>query len=77
MRRMLRMLVEPTDRNGLRITSRLAIDRVTTVPKVGLAAVPKLVNGYSDSRSERGKEVREQRGQILACAHCDNGVRGT
>ena len=30
---LLRMLVEPTDRNGLSIASRLMIDKVTTVPK--------------------------------------------
>lgn len=30
---LLRMLVEPTDRNGLKIASRLMIDKVTTVPK--------------------------------------------
>jgi mRNA interferase MazF len=30
---LLRMLVEPTDRNGLSIASRVMIDKVTTVPK--------------------------------------------
>jgi len=30
---LLRMLVEPTDRNGLSIASRLMIDNITTVPK--------------------------------------------
>jgi mRNA interferase MazF len=30
---LLRMLVEPTDRNGLKNASRLMIDKVTTVPK--------------------------------------------
>jgi mRNA interferase MazF len=30
---LLRMLVEPTDRNGLKSASRLMIDKVTTVPK--------------------------------------------
>jgi mRNA interferase MazF len=30
---LLRMLVEPTNRNGLSIASRLMIDKVTTVPK--------------------------------------------
>ncbi|MEO8314544.1 MAG: type II toxin-antitoxin system PemK/MazF family toxin [Pseudomonadota bacterium] len=30
---LLRMPVEPTDRNGLSVTSRLMIDKVTTVPK--------------------------------------------
>jgi mRNA interferase MazF len=30
---LLRMLVEPTDRNGLRNASRLMIDKITTVPK--------------------------------------------
>jgi mRNA interferase MazF len=30
---LLRMLVDPTDRNGLSIASRLMIDKVTTVPK--------------------------------------------
>jgi mRNA interferase MazF len=30
---LLRMLVEPTDRNGLKIASRLMIDKITTVQK--------------------------------------------
>jgi mRNA interferase MazF len=30
---LLRMVVEPSDRNGLSIASRLMIDKVTTVPK--------------------------------------------
>ena len=33
---LLRMLVEPTDRNGLKSASRLMIDKVTTVPKTRL-----------------------------------------
>jgi mRNA interferase MazF len=33
---LLRMLVEPTDRNGLRVASRLMIDKITTVPKARL-----------------------------------------
>ena len=33
---LLRMLVEPTDRNGLKSASRLMIDKVTTVPKARL-----------------------------------------
>ncbi len=33
---LLRMLIEPTDRNGLSSASRLMIDKVTTVPKVRL-----------------------------------------
>ena len=33
---LLRMLVEPTDRNGLAIGSRLMIDKITTVPKARL-----------------------------------------
>jgi mRNA interferase MazF len=33
---LLRMLVEPTDRNGLSIASRLMIDKITTVPKARL-----------------------------------------
>jgi mRNA interferase MazF len=33
---LLRMLVEPTDKNGLSIASRLMIDKITTVPKVRL-----------------------------------------
>jgi mRNA interferase MazF len=33
---LLRMLVEPTDRNGLSGSSRLMIDKVTTVPKARL-----------------------------------------
>jgi mRNA interferase MazF len=30
------MLIEPTDRNGLKIASRLMIDKITTVPKTRL-----------------------------------------
>jgi mRNA interferase MazF len=30
---LLRMLIEPTERNGLKSASRLMIDKVTTVPK--------------------------------------------
>jgi mRNA interferase MazF len=30
---LLRMLIEPTDRNGLSSASRLMVDKVTTVPK--------------------------------------------
>jgi mRNA interferase MazF len=30
---LLRMLIEPTDRNGLANASRLMIDKITTVPK--------------------------------------------
>ena len=33
---LLRMLVEPTDRNGLSSASRLMVDKVTTVPKARL-----------------------------------------
>ena len=33
---LLRMLVEPTDRSGLKSASRLMIDKVTTVPKTRL-----------------------------------------
>ena len=33
---LLRMLVEPTDRNGLSSASRLMIDKLTTVPKARL-----------------------------------------
>jgi mRNA interferase MazF len=33
---LLRIFVEPTDRNGLSIASRLMIDRITTVPKARL-----------------------------------------
>ena len=33
---LLRMLVEPTDRNGLKTASRLMIDKIATVPKVRL-----------------------------------------
>ena len=31
--RLLRMLIEPSDRNGLANASRLMIDKITTVPK--------------------------------------------
>jgi len=33
---LLRMLVEPTDKNGLSIASRSMIDKITTVPKASL-----------------------------------------
>jgi mRNA interferase MazF len=33
---LLRMLIEPTDRNGLSSASRLMIDKITTVPKARL-----------------------------------------
>jgi mRNA interferase MazF len=33
---LLRMLVDPSDRNGLKTASRLMIDKITTVPKVRL-----------------------------------------
>ena len=33
---LLRMLIEPTDRNGLSCASRLMVDKVTTVPKARL-----------------------------------------
>jgi mRNA interferase MazF len=33
---LLRLLIEPTDRNGLSTASRLMIDKITTVPKVRL-----------------------------------------
>ena len=33
---LLRMLIEPADRNGLKSASRLMIDKITTVPKVRL-----------------------------------------
>lgn len=33
---LLRLPIEPTDRNGLPTTSRLMIDKITTVPKVRL-----------------------------------------
>ena len=33
---LLRMLIEPTDRNGLSSASRLMVDKVTTVPKARL-----------------------------------------
>jgi mRNA interferase MazF len=33
---LLRMLIEPTDRNGFSSASRLMVDKVTTVPKARL-----------------------------------------
>lgn len=33
---LLRMLIDPTDRNGLTSASRLMIDKITTVPKARL-----------------------------------------
>jgi mRNA interferase MazF len=32
----MRMVIEPTDRNGIKNASRLMIDKVTTVPKTRL-----------------------------------------
>jgi mRNA interferase MazF len=34
---LLRMLIEPTDRNGLESAARLMIDKITTVPKARLS----------------------------------------
>ncbi len=33
---LIRLLVEPTKRNGLQLASRLMVDKITTVPKVKL-----------------------------------------
>ena len=33
---LIRLLVEPTERNGLQLASRLMVDKLTTVPKVKL-----------------------------------------
>jgi mRNA interferase MazF len=33
---LLRLLVEPSDRNGLKTASRLMVDKITTVPKARL-----------------------------------------
>jgi mRNA interferase MazF len=33
---LIRLLVEPTERNGLQLASRLMVDKITTVPKVKL-----------------------------------------
>lgn len=33
---LLRLLIEPTDRNGLKSASRLMVDKITTVPKARL-----------------------------------------
>lgn len=33
---LLRMLIEPTDHNGLKSASRLMVDKITTVPKARL-----------------------------------------
>jgi mRNA interferase MazF len=40
-----RMLIEPTDRNGLASASRLMIDKVTTVPKARLGQRIGKLNG--------------------------------
>jgi PemK-like, MazF-like toxin of type II toxin-antitoxin system len=47
---LLRMLVEPTDRNGLSTASRLMIDKTTTVPKARLG---KRIGKLSDEDSVR------------------------
>ena len=33
---LIRLLVEPTEKNGLQLASRLMVDKITTVPKVKL-----------------------------------------
>ena len=54
---LLRMLVEPTDRNGLSSASRLMIDKVTTVPKAGLGKRIGKLNDEDMTRLNRALTV--------------------
>ena len=53
---LLRMLIEPTDRNGLSSASRLMVDKVTTVPKARLGKRIGKLNGTPSQRYRRARE---------------------
>jgi mRNA interferase MazF len=52
-----RLPVQPTDRNGLRATSRLMVDKITTVPKSKI--------GARVGRLDRGDVVRLNRAMLV------------
>ncbi len=54
---LLRMLVEPTDRNGLSSASRLMVDKVTTVPKARLGKRIGKLNDEDMTRLNRALTV--------------------
>lgn len=54
---LLRMLVEPTDRNGLSSASRLMVDKVTTVPKARLGKRIGRLNDADMARLNRALTV--------------------
>jgi mRNA interferase MazF len=55
-----RLLVEPTETNGLRIASRLMVDKITTVPKdrLGEKVVPAALAWRNQRRDDRPFRVR-------------------
>jgi PemK-like, MazF-like toxin of type II toxin-antitoxin system len=56
-----RMLIEPTDRNGLRSASRLMIDKITTVPKARLGKrIGKLNDDRGGKAATQGFQVGYQ-----------------
>jgi mRNA interferase MazF len=54
---LLRMLIEPTDRNGLKSASRLMIDKITTVPKARLGKRVGKLNDEDTVRLNRALTV--------------------
>ena len=54
---LLRMLIEPTDRNGLKSVSRLMIDKITTVPKARLGKRVGKLNDEDTVRLNRALTV--------------------
>src|SRR6202158_6074316 len=54
---LLRMLIEPTDRNGLSSASRLMIDKITTVPRARLGERIGKLNGEGGGGMQRGLAV--------------------
>ncbi len=54
---LLRMLVEPTNRNGLKSASRVMIDKITTVPKAWIGKRLGKLNDEDVVRLNRGLTV--------------------
>ncbi len=54
---LLRMIIEPTDRNGLKSASRLMIDKITTVPKARLGKRIGILNDEDTVRLNRALTV--------------------
>jgi mRNA interferase MazF len=54
---LLRMLIEPTERNGLKSASRLMIDKITTVPKARLGKRVGKLNDEDTVRLNRALTV--------------------